>query len=289
MQITLNAMAKINLFLNITGVLDNGYHTLDMVMQSINLYDTITMELNSSNRIMLSCSQEGIPCDKKNIAYQAAEKFLMKTAFKTGLHMHIEKNIPHQAGLGGGSADAAAVLHGLNHLLDNPLSLSQLCEIGVDIGADLPFCLHGGTCFVQGIGEKVTKINPLPSCFFVVVKPDFGISTKQAYAQFDHNRQLFTMDCGEMLHAIKIQDTDCIAKNLYNALETADVHTPVETIKQKLLQLGAKGALMSGSGSAVFGLFEDQGIAQESVCVLRKYYRQVCLTQPVEQGIIIKN
>ena len=186
MRVIIDAAAKINLLLDIKGKLPNGYHSLYMVMQSVSLCDRVTVEQTDTGIIELTCSREAIPCDSRNTAYRAAECFFEQTGIQNGgLRIHIDKKIPHEAGLAGGSADAAAVLRALDAIYAPGLRERDLCRIGVKIGADVPFCIAGGTMIAQGIGEVLTPLEDMPACTIVLAKPAEGVSTAAAYARYD--------------------------------------------------------------------------------------------------------
>ncbi|WP_294911766.1 4-(cytidine 5'-diphospho)-2-C-methyl-D-erythritol kinase, partial [uncultured Eubacterium sp.] len=187
MKTEVKAYAKINLLLDIVATRKDGYHDLFMIMQSVGIYDTVTVSKQKGRKITLSCNLDSIPVDEKNIAYKAAVAFFDAYKIKnTGIHIDIVKRIPHAAGLAGGSADGAAVIKALNEIYKTNLSDKELCKIGVKVGADVPFCITGGTLLSQGIGEVLTPVKPLRRCFIVLAKPDFGVNTGYAYKQFDN-------------------------------------------------------------------------------------------------------
>lgn len=274
------AFAKINLFLNITGVLPDGYHELCSVMQSINLYDTVTVTL--ADRISISVDKPFIPADSRNIAFKAAEMFFNDAGISSGADIRIKKIIPVGAGMAGGSADAAAVLGLLNILCGFPLTDSQLSETALRVGADVPFCLHGGTMLAQGKGEKLTALNALPDCYITVVKPPFSVSTKDAYAMFD----AIGGDCppaGEIIDALTKRDIGLVCASMGNDLEKciAQKHIEINNIKNALLQKGALGAMMTGSGSAVFGIFDDKNAARAAADMLKTGKCRTFVCRPV--------
>ncbi|MBR5272646.1 MAG: 4-(cytidine 5'-diphospho)-2-C-methyl-D-erythritol kinase [Clostridia bacterium] len=259
MKIVVKAFAKINLYLDITGVNDIGYHLLDSIMQSVTLYDEVEIERNESGEIKILCDNPEIPCDERNIAYKAARLFFDKIGCDDrGVTINIKKVIPHQAGLGGGSADAAGVFVALNKLYGANLSQEELCEIGVKVGADVPFCIVGGTKRAQGIGEQFTALPSMPSCSIVIAKPNFGVSTAQAYSDYDKIENPQRLDVCTALTALQNGDVNTLANGLYNAFEQVVPDAELNEIKSVMLQCGAKGCLMSGSGSAIFALFSDE-------------------------------
>ena len=248
--ITLTAPAKINLTLDVTGRRADSYHTISSIMQSVSLSDSVFIEKNESNKIHLEC--KGVDLDNyvHNTAYKAAKAFCEHTHINcTGLYISIDKHIPLQAGLGGGSADAAAVIVGLNELFDTRLSLEQLCEIGAKVGADVPFCTVGGTKLCQGIGEIISYIPPLENCFIVIAKGKSGISTKEAYSKID---SLETQIADISLYNGSIESVKKIGGNIF---EQVSENEDVPKLKKLMAECGAEYTAMSGSGSAVFGLF----------------------------------
>lgn len=265
-QITLKAYAKVNLTLDIKGRRADGYHLLRSVMQSISLADTVTLQKKSRGQgISIQCSQPWIPTDERNICWRAVEAFAKHTQVPGGVAVAIslEKNIPAAAGLGGGSADAAAVLHGLNTLYGTGLELAELQQIGLAVGADVPFCLQGGTCLVEGIGEAVTPVGPFPSTVMVLVKPKAGVSTAEIYRSLDpaaHGGN----STDRLLEYLASQTDTPLSGVLENALEsvTAVLLPEVGLWKGRLLEHGALASLMSGSGPTVFGLFAEEASAR---------------------------
>lgn len=282
-SITVSAYAKINLTLDVTGRRGDGYHTLNTIMQSISLADIVTLTHNSDNKITVDCSMPGIPCNEKNIAYKAAMLFFDETGIRcNGLHISIEKHIPCEAGLGGGSADGAAVLCGLNRLYGAGLDENRLCGIGVKAGADVPFCIVGGTKLCEGIGEVISDIPELQNCFIVIGKGTAGISTKEAFGRIDKLGLYNTASFGAAFDGT-LKSISEIGKNIFEeAAECSDV----EQIKKICLNDGAVYSAMSGSGSAVFGLFEDMTSARDCCNDLQKngYFSVVCT--PVSRGTL---
>jgi 4-diphosphocytidyl-2-C-methyl-D-erythritol kinase len=256
-QITLRAYAKVNLTLDVVGRREDGYHLLESVMQSISLADTLTLKKGSGG-ISLHCDHPLVPTDQNNICWRAAAAFGEYTQMRdVSVGIRITKAIPVAAGLGGGSADAAAVLYGLNRLYAAGLDLGQLQEIGLTIGADVPFCLQGGTCLVQGIGEKVTTVPTFPQAALVLVKPQAAVSTAEAYGRLGEEAHggRSTQSLVKLLN--ENHPIPSLAEVLENALESATIPIvpAVGVWKERLISFGAHGAMMSGSGPAVFGLF----------------------------------
>ena len=282
-SITITAPAKINLMLDVTGRRSDGYHTLLTIMQSISLSDTVFIELNDSGKLFFECRTDGIPNGRENIAYKAAEAFLDYSGVSCGgLYICVHKNIPFQAGLGGGSADCAAVLIGLNKLLGTGYSEEKLCEIGVKLGADVPFCLVGGTKLCQGIGEEISYVPPLESCFIVIAKGTGGISTKEAYQRIDNLEARNALDIS--MYDGSISSIKKIGRNIFEEVTESD---DVFKIKQICTDFGADYTAMSGSGAAVFGLFgmsRPKNAAHDCANRLRAegFFADVCI--PLSYG-----
>ncbi len=251
------AYAKINLTLDVTDILPNGYHSLRTVMQTISLYDTVTVTLTGRPGIRIFCDDAGVPTDERNTCYKAAGLFFETAAETTlGADISIEKHIPSMAGLGGGSADSAAVLRILNILLNINLSDEKLREIAVKVGADVPFLISGGTALCEGIGEKITPISYDARHNLLLVKPEFGISTPLAYKRFDEKKQ-GSADMSERLISA-MQNGEDIYRYISNDLETAVANDAIILLKQELINCGARASMMTGSGSCVYGLFESE-------------------------------
>lgn len=281
------APGKINLYLDIVGVREDGYHLLEMVMQSITLADEVRIKKNNGG-IALTCSREDIPTDETNIAWQAARLFFDQCGISEGVDISILKNIPVQAGMGGGSADAAAVLLGLNQLYETYLTRKELCQLGAKLGADVPFCLGGGTAKAFGIGEELEALSPLPDCLLVIAKPRQGISTKEAYQQYD--RQGDSLPHGNlenMLTALEQQDFSGVCKNLHNTFELLQDSQDITAILTTMEEYGAKGCLMSGSGSACYALFTEKSAAKRCYRHLRNISHSVFLCRPCRHGALV--
>jgi 4-diphosphocytidyl-2-C-methyl-D-erythritol kinase len=270
----LQAPAKVNLALDIVGKRADGYHLLETVFQAISLYDTLTLTRADAQGIGLQCDQKGIPCDARNLAWKAADAFLTATGLPYGVQIRLEKHIPSQAGLGGGSADAAAVLYGCNVLMDAPLSLSQLCQIGAKLGADVPFFLYGGTAYAEGIGEKLEALPPLPALPMVVAKGSDGISTPAAYRAIDRLVQPQHPKTQQLRGKLKAgAPADATLWSCCGNLFEAVTDLPdVAAIRRQMIQMGAQFACMSGSGAAVFGIFPDEETAQRCQKALAERY-----------------
>lgn len=269
------AYAKINLNLDITGVREDGYHKVAMVMQQIDLYDWVSVR-PAQKGIELGMSMEGLPTKDKNIAFRAAK--ILRERFPEeikGVKIYIHKYIPIAAGMAGGSTDAAAVLVGMNEVFKLGLNVEELCELGLELGADVPFCIKGGTFLAEGIGEKLTELTGMPDCFLVIAKPSFGISTKEAYQEYDSLETVQHPDMEAMLSALKKQDLHGISSSLENVLEQVAVkkHPIISDIISNMQEAGAIGARMTGSGPTVFGIFEDEKKAIQ--CRQRLYDKRV--------------
>lgn len=259
-SIILKARGKINLTLDVVGKRENGYHDLRMVMQTINLYDTLYIRKTKASGIRLTANYSWLPTNEKNIAYRAAELFFEEANLDAGVAIELTKRIPVAAGLAGGSTDAAATLIGLNRLFDTKYSRQKLMEMGLNLGADVPFCILRGTVLAEGIGEVLSPLSPMPSTNVVLVKPPISVSTATVYKSLDINTIHKHPNTEAMIEAIKCKNIHHIARNMVNVLEgvTIPMHPVIEEYKEELIKQGAIGAMMSGSGSAVFGLFETK-------------------------------
>lgn len=282
-EIVLLAYGKINLSLDIVGLREDGYHLMDMVMQSVSLADRVT--LCRAEEISVAADGD-IPTDERNTAIKAAKVFFAETGVPGGCEITVEKNIPSEAGMGGGSADAAAVFIGLDQMYGTDLPIGRLMEMGLKVGADVPFCLAGGTALVQGIGEQVTPVSPMPDCHILLVKPPFGISTGAAFRHFDEVGVSIHPDNAALMSAMERGDLSSMGRFMANVLEESAASPEIEAIREKIAARGAEAALMTGSGSVVFGLFSDEKKAQaaaEKVSGLGKVF----LARPVPAGVEI--
>lgn len=253
------ACAKVNLTLDIQEKRPDGYHELESVMQQISLCDDIEIDLETGEDWRLECDAEGIPTDSSNLAWKAAGLFYKKLGKDPqGVTIRITKRIPAQAGLGGGSADAAAVLNCLNDHEGHPFSVEELAAMGAKLGSDVPFCVLGGTALCRGRGELLTALKPMPDCFFCVAMPDFSVSTAELYAAFDARPPKYRPDTKGMLEAIKSGDLLKVAGFCGNAMEklVAVEHPKIWEMRTAMEDCGALGSAMTGSGSAVFGVFD---------------------------------
>lgn len=285
-SVDVNAYAKINLSLDIVGRREDGYHTVDMVMQSVSLCDKVRVALNETGEVTLACSKPHIPVDMRNTAYKAARYFLDATGLPYGADIYIEKVVPDQAGMGGGSADAAAVLRALNFLCEEeigeaPLNTADLLYIGMRIGADVPFCILNGTQRCGGVGEVMIPLRKMPMCGLVVVKPNVSVSTPEAYKQCDTKPDSGVRYTANMVRALENGDLKQIASNLGNRFDDALAIPEVQFIKTALLESGAMNAVMTGSGSAVFGIYESETAAQAAAEKLDRNLGAIFTVVPV--------
>lgn len=288
MKITAKAAAKINLLLDLTAILENGYHSIYTIMQSVGLYDEVTVETDNSGEISLTCSDESMPTDSKNTAWKAAEYFLEYTGNnKAGVKIHIEKCIPSQAGMAGGSADAAAVIKALDKILDTQLSDAQLYAIGEKVGADVPFCIAGGTKLCLNKGEVMAALPDLADCSIVIAKPDQGVSTKEAYQNYDSAEWIRHPDNEGFLFAATRGDFTKMCAKAANVFEQVVEVSDRVKIKAIMRNSNAKLAMMTGSGAAIFGLFDNEEDAEKCAAELKIKYKNIYITKPVKQGVIL--
>lgn len=277
------AYAKLNLTLDITGRRADGYHNLDMVMISCSLHDVIRIHLDTGESWQLRSNRPELSDGPNDLTWRAAETYFARTGIPcTGLTLSLEKRIPAGAGLGGGSSDAAAVLHALNRFFGCPLTLQELCEIGLQLGSDVPYCLVRGTQRAQGKGERLTPLSPMPDCWILLCKPEASFPTPELFRAVDARSDIPHPDCEAMAAAIGTQDLKQIGLLLGNSFLPAALERAPEvgSLLQQIQSCGALGATMTGSGSCVFGLFEDRKTA-EKCRVLLSNHCQVFLTYPV--------
>lgn len=282
-RITLKARAKVNIGLDITGVLDNGYHLVDMIMQTLQMHDEVTIRKRKQPGIEIRSNLRYLPVNENNIVYQAAKMMIDEFQIKDGLRFDIKKEIPVAAGMAGGSADAASTLIGINRMYQLSLSTEELCMRGLKLGADVPYCIHGGTMHATGIGEQLERITAMPDCFVVVVKPKASASTKVVYQKFDALEQVSHPNMAHLLMQMEEKNLRGIADTMGNVLEqvTIPMIPEIAVIKEVLLKNGALNAMMSGSGPTVFGLYTDRMLAEKAVALLtdRKEIQKVCVTK----------
>ena len=278
------AYAKLNLTLDVLGKRDDGYHDLKSVMQTISIRDDIEIDIGTGEPWKLICSDETIPTDARNLAWKAAKVFFDRIKVDpNGIEIRITKRIPTQAGMGGGSADAAAVLRALNKHYDNPMSILALAELGASVGSDVPFCTLGGTAMVEGRGERLRKLPDIPDCVFVICKPEFSSSTPELYQKIDESVIGKRPDNAAMESALLAGDLAKIAQNVYNVFDpivTAE-HLELNYIKSIFNSYGSVGQQMTGSGSAVFAIVSEFEFAAVICSMLKENYKQVYIAKPV--------
>ena len=284
-RIRLNAMAKINLGLDVTGKRPDGYHELRMVMQMINLYDKIEIIKLETPEIIVETNLSFLPVNENNIVYKAAQLLMNKFHLTQGVRIVLEKHIPVAAGMAGGSSDAATVLYGMNKLFSLGMTKNQMMEEGVKLGADVPYCVLRTTALSEGIGEILTTLPPMPKCHIVIAKPGISVSTKAVFGKLRVNEIEKHPDIDGIVEAIKAGSLTDIASRLGNTLEEVTIkdYPMIAQIKEDMIAQGALGALMSGSGPTVFGIFDDEKKAKNAYTVLKAgtQARQVFLTKPV--------
>lgn len=268
--ITRNAYAKINLGLDVVRRLPNGYHEVRMIMQTVDICDVLTFSKTDAG-IELKVDNVTLPTDENNLIYKAAKLLLDTKSVTGGVSITLEKNIPIAAGMAGGSTDAAATLLAVNALYELGLNIEELKELGVKIGADVPYCIEGGTALAEGIGEKLTSLPAPPACYLVVAKPNINVSTKFVYENLRANELKTHPDIDGMVRALADANLQGIADRLGNVLETVTIpaYPIIQDIKETLLSVGAINALMSGSGPTVFGLFTDRKKAEAAADIVR--------------------
>ena len=279
------AYGKINLSLDVTGVLENGYHSVAMIMQSVELCDKVFIEKNSTQEITVITDNPKIPDGKDNLAYKAAELMVKTYNLQYGFDIKIKKNIPLSGGMAGGSTDAAAVMRGINELCDLNASNEDLMKLGITLGADIPFCIQKNPAFAQGIGEKLTPIAGLfKDTYILLVNPNIEISTKQIYNLIDTKKCYNTVDNKTLIKALENRDLDTASKNMKNVMQmvTAELCSEINTIIDTLNNNGAKAALMSGSGATCFGVFTDIKTAASAQGAFNNTNYFTAITNPVE-------
>lgn len=265
------AYAKINLGLDVLGSMENGYHEVKMVMQSIGIYDELTFSKQESG-ILLQINNRELPVDGNNLIYKTAKLIMKEYDIHEGVVIKLVKRIPIAAGLAGGSSDAAATIRGMNDLFGLQMSLERMYELGVQIGADVPYCLLGGTALAEGIGEKLTPLPKAPEVTLLVAKPEASVSTREVYEKYDSLEEVYHPDIDGLVKAVSRNDRDSMIECLGNVLEGVTIaeHPVIETIKDKMKDMGAENTLMSGSGPTVYGVFKDQLSAANAFLQLKK-------------------
>ena len=266
-ELVLKAHGKINLGLDVVRRLENGYHEVRMIMQSVELADILTMRRLSEDRVVLGTDKEGLPCDESNLAYKAAKLMKEKYAICGGVEIFLEKRIPMAAGMAGGSADCAAVLKGMNELFGLELPLRELQAVGVKLGADVPYCLLGGCALSEGIGEVLTPLKQPPACILLLAKPYIDVSTKQIYESLKAEELEKHPDIDGMVQDIEAGDLERLCGKMENVLErvTGKIYPVIGEIEKTMREAGALQAVMSGSGPTVFGIFREEEAARNGM------------------------
>ena len=282
-KLELKAYAKINLGLDVLGKREDGYHDVRMVMQTIGIYDRLIITKIPEEDIRIKSNLFFLPVNENNLIYKAAKLLKDSFGFAGGVEIDLNKFIPVSAGLAGGSTDAASTLFGINRLFDLGLSTKDLMELGVSIGADVPYCVMRGTALAEGIGEKLTALPPLPRCWILIAKPPVNVSTKLVYESLDMNGVDRHPDIDGLIDAIKRQDINGVCSLMGNVLEnvTVPLYPVIESIKNDMMDNGAINAMMSGSGPTVFGIFPDEETILKCQAFLKKKgeARQVYITE----------
>ncbi len=270
--VKLNALAKINIGLDVLGRRENGYHDVRMIMQTIYLYDDVTLTRVKEKGISLATNLYYLPTNENNIAYKAAKLLMDEFQIEEGVEIQIKKRIPVAAGLAGGSANAAAVLYGMNRLFHLKLSTKELMERGVKLGADVPYCIMRGTVLAEGIGEKLTPLKAFPKCYILIAKPGISVSTKTVYDKLDSKEIVEHPNIEQLLAGIEVGDLDTITAHMGNVLElvTQEDYPIIGEIKEVMTKFGAKKAMMSGSGPTVFGIFTERRQAKSAMHELKE-------------------
>lgn len=273
-EVKLKARAKINISLDVVRKREDGYHDLSMIMQTINLYDKVNIRIGSKKAapIVIKTNLSFLPTDEKNLVYRVIDYMKKTYDIKENVFVDLFKLIPIAAGLAGGSADAAATIKGMDKLFNLNLSQEDMISIGKMFGADIPYCIVQGTVLAEGIGDEMTLLEPFPECYIVIAKPHVSVSTAFVYGNLKLDSIKKRPDNNLLIEAINHNDLNTISNNLYNVLEevTIEEYPIITQIKELLVKQGAKGALMSGSGSAVFGIFEHKDIATKAINYLKK-------------------
>ena len=278
----MKAYAKVNISLDIVGKREDGYHLLEMIMQSIDLYDEIVIE-KQKKEITIKCNKPYVPTDERNLAYKAAQLFIEKYDIDSGVNINIKKNIPVCAGLAGGSTDAATVLKIMNSLFNINASDEELMILGLKLGADVPYCIKGGTALCKGIGEEVTALKGFKDKVIVLVKPPFGVSTNSVYQEFNIEKARNHPNTGLIINANNNDNLKMVCDNMKNLLENVTLrkHKILINIKEEMRHNGAMGTMMSGSGPTVFAFFDDMLKAQRCFEKMKEKYSDVFITRTI--------
>ena len=285
-SIVLKSYGKINLGLDVLRRREDGYHEVRMIMQTVGLYDVLTMKKRKDDKIEMTCNLSFLPTDERNLVYKAVKLIKDKYHIKDGVEINLSKRIPVAAGMAGGSSNCAAALKGMNQLFDLGLSIDELCEIGVTLGADVPYCIWGGTALSEGIGEKLSRVDAMPDCYILIAKPGISVSTAFEYKNLDLPALSKHPDIDGMLECLKEKDLTGFCNRLEIVLETVTIkeYPIIEKVKKHLMDQGAKGALMSGSGPTIFAIFEDKKTADDAMESLRSIedIKQAYVVRPIQ-------
>lgn len=281
-EISLKALAKINLGLDVVRRREDGYHEVRMVMQTINLYDRLDIVKKKEPGISIKTNISFLPVNENNLIYKAGKLLMDEFGIKEGVSVKLNKRIPIAAGMAGGSTDAAAMMYGINKLFDLGLSRKALMERGVKIGADVPYCIMRGTALAEGIGEELTQLSPMVRCPILIAKPSISVSTKFVYQNLKLDENTVHPDIDKLVEDIKKKDLGKIASDMGNVLETVTIpnYPVIAEIKERMLQSGAVNSMMSGSGPTVFGIFDDEETARKAYADMKSagLAKQVYLT-----------
>lgn len=269
--IMLKAYAKINLGLDVLGKREDGYHEVRMIMQTIRLYDKLNMKKLNKDEIIIKTNLSYLPTNENNLVYRAIQMLKEEFNIKQGIYVELQKHIPVAAGLAGGSSDAAAALTGMNRLFQLKLTTTDLMQRAVKLGADIPYCILGGTALSEGIGEVLTPLAPMPKAYILIAKPPINVSTKYVYENLILDERTNHPDIDGIMEAITSKDLYGVTNRLSNVLEsvTIDKYPVIQEIKDTMIEFGAMNALMSGSGPTVFGVFEDLNLAKKAFYQLK--------------------
>lgn len=285
-SIVLKSYGKINLGLDVLRRREDGYHEVRMIMQTVGLYDVLTMKKRKEDEIKMTCNLSFLPTDERNLVYKAVKLIKDKYHIKDGVAIDLKKRIPVAAGMAGGSSNCAAALKGMNELFNLGLSIDELCDIGVTLGADVPYCIWGGTALSEGIGEKLSRVDAMPDCYILIAKPGISVSTAFVYQNLNLAGLEKHPDIDGMLECLKQKDLEGICDRLENVLETVTIkeYPIIEQVKQHLREQGAMGTLMSGSGPTIFAIFKDKKTADNALESLRSIedIKQAYVVRPIQ-------
>lgn len=286
--IKIKCPAKINLSLDVVGKRQDGYHLVKMLMQSISLFDEVTVEQGITG-IKIFSENSSIPCDETNTVHKAAKLIMDKYEITGGVNIYIKKRIPVAAGLAGGSTDAAGTIFALNELFNINMKIEDMREVGLKVGADVPFCMSGGTALAEGIGEILTPLKPLVESWCVIAKPPVDVSTKKVYSMLKIDEIPKHPETDRLIEYIKRDDIKNLSLNMINVLEnvTINMHPVIFEIKNIMMDCNALGSIMSGSGPSVFGLFDNKNEAEKCYNRLRDYLKEVYFVKTFSGGVFI--